>query len=65
MDKVNLNDFNNIVAIDRIKRPLLRQDNTAVKKKITELRQLDGESWAIAETASRVLEYIEQDKEEY
>ena len=60
MDKVNLNDFNNIVAIDRIKRPLLRQDNTAVKKKITELQQLDGESWAIAETASRVLEYIEQ-----
>ena len=49
--------------LDHIREPILQQDRVRVVGKIGELKQSDGESWAIGETIERILSIL--DCEEY
>ena len=45
----------NAHKLDYIREPILQQDRVRVVEKIGELKQSDGESWAIGEAVERIL----------
>jgi len=52
-DKIELSD-----KLKQIEKPLLSQDSDRILQKIGQMKMLDGETWAIAEVAQRVLEGV-------